>query len=99
MVSDPVDPLCRAAWLESNRSESGVTDNNGLKPAQIQGYGLGVMNSRAVYYAKRDSRFRSFLTEGRAFGPHGKDLIIANSIERYDDELSKELTILAVEAN
>lgn len=99
VVSDPVDPLCRVAFVESNRSESGIIDNNGLKPAQIQGYGLGVMNSRAAYYAKRDERFRSFLTEGRAFGPHGKDLVIANSIEHYDDALSKELTKLAVEAN
>jgi hypothetical protein len=99
VVSDPVDPLCRVAWIESNRSESGIMDHNGLKPAQIQGYGLGVMNSRAAYYAKRDPRFRPFLTEGRAFGPHGKDLVIANSIERYDDALSKELTKLAVEAN
>lgn len=99
VVSDPVDPLCQVAWLESNRSESGVIDNNGLKPAQIQGYGLGVMNSRAAYYAKKDPRFRLFLTEGRAFGPHGKDLVIANSIEHYDDELSKELTKLTVEAN
>jgi hypothetical protein len=99
VVSDPVDPLCRVAWLESNRCESGVIDNKGLKPEQIQGYGLGVMNSRAAYYAKKDPRFRSFLTEGRSFGPHGKDLVIANSIEHYDDELSKELTKLAVDAN
>lgn len=99
VVSDPVDPLCKVAWLESNRNESGVIDHKGLKPGQIRGYGLGVMNSRAAYYARRDERFRSFLTEGRAFGPHGKDLVIANSIERYDDDLSKELTKLAVEAN
>lgn len=99
VVSDPVDPLCRAAYLESNRDGAGGAGNKGLRPGQIQGYGLGVMNSRAAYYAKRDERFRSFLTEGRAFGPHGKDLVIANSIERYDDALSKELTRLAVEAN
>jgi len=41
----------------------------------------------------------SFLTEGRSYGPHGNDLIIANSIYNYDDELSKELTKLTVEAN
>lgn len=99
VVSDPVDPLCRAAYLESNRNEAGIIDGNGLKPVQIQGYGLGVMNSRAAYYAKRDDRFRSFLTEGRAFGPHGNDLVIANSIEHYDDKLSKELTDLTVKAN
>lgn len=99
VVSDPVDPLCRAAYLESNRDRSGAAGNKGLRPAQIQGYGLGVMNSRAAYYAKRDERFRSFLTEGRSFGPHGRDLVIANSIEHYDDALSRELTGLTVEAN
>lgn len=99
VVSDPVDPLCRVAFEESNKDESGITDGKGLKPVQIRGYGLGVMNSRAAYYAKREPRFRSFLTEGRAFGPHGNDLVIANSIAHYDDALSKELTKLAVEAN
>ena len=99
VVSDPVDPLCRAAYLESNRDEHGIFDHNGLRPDQIQGYGLGVMNSRAAYYAKRDDRFRSFLTEGRAFGPHGNDLVIANSIANYDDELSVQLTRLTVESN
>lgn len=99
VVSDPVDPLCKAAYIESNKNESGILDGKGLNPVQIQGYGLGVMNSRAAYYAKKDVRFRSFLTEGRAFGPHGKDLVIANSIERYDDVISKELTELAVKAN
>ena len=41
----------------------------------------------------------SFLTEGRAFGPHGADLVIANSIEHYDEALSLELTKKTVEAN
>lgn len=99
VVSDPVDPLCGAAYRESNKNEEGVADHKGLRPCQIQGYGLGVMNSRAAYYAKRDDRFRSFLSEGRAFGPHGQDLVIANSIANYDDALSRELTALAVEAN
>lgn len=99
VVSDPVDPLCKAAFLESNKDDRGEFDYNGLKPDQIQGYGLGVMNSRAAYYAKKDQRFQSFLTEGRAYGPHGNDLVIANSIENYDDDLSKELTKLTVEAN
>jgi len=99
VVSDPVDPLCMAAYLESNKNESGELDYSGLRPGQIQGYGLGVMNSRAAYYAKKESRFESFLTEGRAYGPHGNGLVIANSIGQYDDDLSKELTKLTVEAN
>lgn len=88
VVSDPVDPLCKEVLLAS-----------GLKAGQVRGYGLGVMNKRAEYYAALDSRFESYMTEGRAFGPHGGDLVIANSIENYDDELSKELTKLTVEAN
>lgn len=99
VVSDPVDPLCKTVFLESNRDENGALDFCGLRPEQIQGYGLGVMNSRAAYYAKKEERFESFLSEGRAFGPHGNDLVIANSVEHYDDALSKELTQLAVEAN
>ena len=88
VVSDPVDPLCKEVLLSS-----------GLAPAQIHGYGLGVMNKRAEYYAKKDGRFAAYLTEGRAFGPHGADLVIANSIEHYDDALSRELTDLTVKAN
>lgn len=87
VVSDPVDPLCKAALRA------------GLRREQIQGYGLGVMNARALYFARRDDRFASFLTEGRAFGPHGEDLVIANSLEHYDDRISRELTRLAAQSN
>ena len=99
VISDPVDPLSRAALLASNRDENGVYDGMGLLPQQIQGYGLGVMNARAAYYAKQDPRFADFLTEGGAFGPHGTGLVIANSVEHYDDGLSRELTELALTAN
>ncbi|MBR6652827.1 MAG: lactate dehydrogenase [Anaerotignum sp.] len=99
VVSDPVDPLCKAAFFASNENMEGQFDGKGLLPEQIQGYGLGVMNARAAYYAKQDARFASFLTEGRAYGPHGENLVIANSIDHYDDALSRELTRLAVEAN
>ena len=88
VVSDPVDPLCKAALLAS-----------GLEPGQVRGYGLGVMNKRAEYYAHGDRRFESYLTEGRAFGPHGGDLVIADSIDNYDDEISRRLTELTVSAN
>lgn len=88
VVSDPVDPLCKAALRAS-----------GLAAFQIQGFGLGVMNSRAVYYARQQEKFQTFLEEGRAFGPHGEDLVIANSILHYDEELSEELTCLTVNSN
>lgn len=99
VVSDPVDPLCRAVLTESNRAPSGEMDYQGLFSHQVRGFGLGVMNARAAYYARKDPRFASFLTEGRSFGPHGEDLVIANSIRNYDDALSRRLTEQAVRAN
>ena len=99
VVSDPVDPLCRAALTESNKDETGTFDGQGLTTRQVRGFGLGVMNARAAYYAKRDPRFAAFLTEGRSFGPHGNGLVIANSIDHYDDAISRELTARTVHAN
>ena len=99
VVSDPVDPLCRAALLRSNEDENGVFDGRGLLTHQVRGFGLGVMNARAAYYAKKDPRLASFLTEGRSFGPHGQGLTVANSIARYDDALSQELTAKTLRAN
>lgn len=87
VVSDPVDPLCKAALM------------SGLEPGQIQGYGLGVMNARAAYFAEKDTRFGRYLKEGRAFGPHGNDLVIADSVINYDDTVSRELTELTVNSN
>lgn len=99
VVSDPVDPLCRAALVESNKDENGELDCGGLFPHQVRGFGLGVMNARAVYYAKRDARFADFLVDGRTFGPHGENLVVANSVAHYDDVLSRELTDLTSHAN
>lgn len=99
VLSDPVDPLCQAAWLASNTAPDGTLDHRGLLSEQVQGFGLGVMTARAAYFAKGDPRFASFLTEGRSFGPHGQGLVIANSIEHYDDALSQELTELVETAN
>lgn len=87
VVSDPVDPLCRASVRQ------------GLGFTQVQGFGLGVMNARAAYYADRDNRFAEYKDEGRAYGPHGEDLVIADSITSYNDELSRELTELTVKSN
>lgn len=98
-VADPVDPLAKEAWLVSNTDENGNFDGKGLLPEQVQGYGLGVMNARAAYYAKRNPEMQQFLIEGRTFGPHGQDLVVADSIEKYDDEISKKLTELTVTAN
>ncbi|WP_312635932.1 lactate dehydrogenase [Oscillibacter sp.] len=99
VLSDPVDPLCKAAYLASNTSPDGQWDGMGLLAEQVQGYGLGVMNARAAALAQSDLRFLSFLSDGRSFGPHGEGLVIANSLKKYDDEISRELTELVKTAN
>ena len=99
VMSDPVDPLAWTVYHESNLDEDGKWDGAGLLPEQVQGFGLGVMNARAAYYAKKDARFAGFLRDGRAYGPHGEGLWIANSISGYREDLSAELTAKTVSAN
>lgn len=99
VVSDPVDLLCKSALTASNTDESGRKDYLGLAPEQIRGYGLGVMNARAVYFARMNRETAGYLMEGRAYGPHGEGLVIANSIEKYEAGLSQYLTDKARKAN
>ncbi len=96
-VSDPVDHLAREVFLRSNQNASGVFDGAGLLPEQVQGFGLGVMAARAAYYAEKEGvDFHA----GRAYGPHGQGLVIANSpAEDYDAKVSCRLTELARTAN
>ena len=88
VVSDPVDNLC-AAFLDASE----------LEPWQFHGFGLGVMNARALYHAEKDPRFASYAETGRALDTKGKGLVIANSITDYNDKLSRELTDLTVDTN
>lgn len=99
VVSDPVDLLCKAAYIASNSDLNGNFDFNGLNPEQIRGYGLGVMNARALYYANQEKSTMHFSKEGRAFGPHGEDLVIADSIENYNEATSITLTQKTITAN
>ena len=89
VVSDPVDLLCKVAFDSSE---------NWLIPSQIAGFGQGVMYARACYYAQ-EMGLEYFKEEGRIFGPHGSELIVANSLKNYDNELSLKLTELAITAN
>ena len=57
------------------------------------------MNARALYYAEKSIDMKEYLDEGRVFGPHGKGLIVANSISNYDDEKSTILTDKTITAN
>lgn len=95
-ISDPVDQLARVVFLHSNRDETGNFDAKGLLPEQIQGFGLGVMAARAEYYA---AQMGIAFSEGRVFGPHGNDLIVANHPTEYDETRSETLTKATVTAN
>ncbi|MDO4568707.1 MAG: lactate dehydrogenase, partial [Clostridia bacterium] len=96
-IADPVDRLSRALFLDSNTAADGKLDFNGLLPEQVRGYGLGVMRARALYAASSRGAAAPRL---RAYGPHGRGLVIANDpCERYDNALSLSLTQDAVNAN
>lgn len=99
IVSDPVDQLCRHAFDVSNRDALGIWHGKGLAPEQIRGYGLGVMNGRAAYYAEQDGL--AFSPDGRVYGPHGKGLVVANSWVRgqFDEDLSNRWTEKTITAN
>jgi hypothetical protein len=99
VVSDPVDLLCKEVFIKSNINEEGNFDFLGLAPEQIRGYGLGVMNARASFYASQNNETIHYLREGRAYGPHGKGLIIADSIDNYNENISKILTEKTIDAN
>jgi hypothetical protein len=86
VVSDPVDLLCAAVSKAAPE----------LAKDQIRGYGLGVMYGRAKYYAEKEG---IDFTGGRAYGPHGKGLIVANDLINYDEDKSQRLTDLTIEAN
>ena len=59
-----------------------------FSPSQIAGFGQGVMYARALYFADKIG-IGNFSEEGRIYGPHGSELIVANSLMNYDDQLSK----------
>lgn len=98
VVSDPVDQLCQFVQqtMEKTAEEDALTP---LKADQIRGYGLGVMHGRAAWYAHQLPELASYLTEGRAYGPHGQGLVIADSVLNYHAENSLRLTELTLNAN
>lgn len=85
IVSDPVDLLCM-----------NLMDEGGIDSHRIRGFGLGVMEARARFIAKERNVFQEDL---RTYGPHGKGLIVINSLKNYDEDLSMELTGLTEREN
>lgn len=98
VMSDPVDLLCNIAFMSSNKDKEGIMDFRGLSAEQIRGYGLGVMHGRAAFFAK-EAKAYEYMKEGRCFGPHGKGVVAANSIENYDEKLSDYLTLKTQNGN
>lgn len=88
IVSDPVDMLCKVAFETSM-----VLCNGAILPEQIRGYGLGVMYARARYYA------HGSFENGRVYGPHGKELVVADDVLNYDHDMSMQITEKTVTAN
>ncbi|WP_409228774.1 lactate/malate family dehydrogenase [Gudongella sp. SC589] len=99
VVSDPVDLLCRGLYLDSNTDVNGNLDYRGLAPNQIIGYGLGVMNARACFHAEKNPLLEHYFKEGQVFGPHGKGLIVADSMINYNEENSLFLTEKTLNSN
>lgn len=99
VVSDPVDLLCKAVYDISNKNDMGLFDYEGLLPEQIEGFGLGVMFARALYFSNKEKNMSYFKEEARAFGPHGNGLVIADSIYNYNEEKSENITEKTVKCN
>ena len=96
-ISDPVDHLCRAVFLDSNRDETGRLDFLGLAPEQIQGFGLGVMAARARFCAREMGLPPEDI---RVYGPHGAGLVAANAPDAgYDSAASAALTAATRDMN
>lgn len=90
VISDPVDLLCKFVRASAPN----------LDPFQIRGFGLGVMYARAAHYGALSGLCPDFIRTGRAYGPHGEGLVIANDTGAdYDHARSVELTRLVREAN
>lgn len=99
VISDPVDLLCKCAYVSSNTNKNREFDNKGLLPDQIRGYGLGVMDARARFFSGQNSATKHYKDEGRAYGPHGEGLVIADSIINYNERLTEYLTEKTLKAN
>ncbi len=98
VVSDPVDLLCKQVYESSNIDPTlQKRDLLGLLPEQVVGFGLGVMDARAKYYS--DQLGLNYRETGRAFGPHGKDLIVTENYKEDTQDISEMLTQKVIHSN
>lgn len=99
VVSDPVDWLAQAAFVDSNTDADGSFSGRGLPPERIAGLGLGVMWARALAAARAAGCEARVRAAGSAFGPHSVDVVAFDDVRRPDDELSGRMTEAARRCN
>ncbi len=99
VVSDPVDWLAQAAFVDSNSDAAGHFTGNGLAPERIAGLGLGVMWGRALAAARREGWQAQVAARGAAFGPHSTDVLAFDDLNRPSLQRSEVLTRAAREWN
>jgi hypothetical protein len=99
VVSDPVDWLCLAAFLDSQADAAGGFSGLGLAPERIAGIGLGVMWGRALMAARREGWENEVAASGAAYGPHGKDVLVFDDLRNPSAVRSEHLSYSAREGN
>lgn len=99
VVSDPVDWLAQAAFVDSNSDASGRFTGRGLAPERIAGLGLGVMWARALAAARREGWEPVVAQRGVAYGPHSTEVLAFDDIQRPSQQRSEVLTRAAREWN
>ncbi len=99
VVSDPIEWLALAAFVDGNSDDAGCFTGEGIAPERIAGLGLGVMWARALAAAREDGAEERVARRGAAYGPHSTDVLAFDDLERPDRELSKRLTSFARNCN
>lgn len=99
VVSDPVDWLAQAAFVDSNSDASGAFTGAGLPPERIAGLGLGVMWARALAAARSVGQEERVRARGGAFGPHSVDVIAFDDLSNPDPILSAQMSESARRCN
>jgi hypothetical protein len=99
VVSDPVDLLAQAAFVDSNAGPGGAFAGDGLAPERIAGLGLGVMWGRALDRARREGWAKVVARWGAAYGPHSAEVVAFDDVRRPNATRSEALGEAAREGN
>jgi hypothetical protein len=99
VVSDPVDLLAQAAFVDSNSGAGGAFAGDGLAPERIAGLGLGVMWGRALDRARQEGWAKGVARWGAAFGPHSAEVVAFDDVRKPNAVRSVALSAAAREGN